>query len=110
MPARPSAVTRGTTRSSSTVGTRVAGRAGGTPGRLALAWLLEQGRDVVPIFGTTRRARLRENLGALGLRLAQAERARLEEVFAPGAVAGERYPDSGLAMLDRDDAGPRAEN
>jgi len=79
----------------------VAARAGATPAQVALAWLLARGPDIVPIFGTTRRARLRENLGALELRLAAAELQELAQVFTPGTVAGERYAAASLAWLDR---------
>ena len=80
----------------------VATRSGATPGQVALAWLLAQGDDIVPIFGTTRRERLRENLGALTVRLASGDQSLLDQVFAPGSVAGDRYPAAGLAMIDRD--------
>ena len=79
----------------------LASRARATPAQVALAWLLAQGPDVVPIFGTTRRGRLRENLGALDVQLAASDWSELEQVFAPGSASGERYPAAGLAMLDR---------
>jgi aryl-alcohol dehydrogenase-like predicted oxidoreductase len=82
----------------------LADEVGGTPAQVALAWLLAQGPDIVPIFGTTRRARLRENLGALDLELGARQRIELDRLFAPGAVAGDRYGATGLAMLDRSDA------
>ena len=75
-----------------------------TPGQVALAWLLAQGPDIVPIFGTTRRTRLQENLGATGLALASCDQFLLAQVFAPGAVAGERYPPASLAAIDTDRA------
>jgi aryl-alcohol dehydrogenase-like predicted oxidoreductase len=71
-------------------------------GEAALAWLLAQGQDIVPIFGTTRRTRLRENLGALQVRLAACDQFVLDQVFAPGNVAGERYTARSMATLDRD--------
>jgi aryl-alcohol dehydrogenase-like predicted oxidoreductase len=73
-----------------------------TPAQVALAWLLAQGPDIVPIFGTTRRSRLRENLGALDIELAATDGSELGCVFAPGSASGERYGAAGLAMLDRD--------
>ena len=79
----------------------LADRVRATPAQVALAWLLAQGPDVVPIFGTTRRGRLRENLGALDARLATSDLSELERVFAPGSTSGERYGAAGLAMLDR---------
>ena len=81
----------------------VAARNRASTGQVALAWLLGQGSDVVPIFGTTRRSRLRENLGAARLALASCDQFLLDQVFAPGATAGDRYPPATLAMLDRDD-------
>jgi len=54
----------------------------------------------VPIFGTTRRSRLQENLRATTVRLAACDQFLLDQVFAPGNVAGERYPAAGMAMLD----------
>jgi aryl-alcohol dehydrogenase-like predicted oxidoreductase len=79
----------------------LASRVRATPAQVALAWLLAQGPDIVPIFGTTRRTRLRENLGALDLKLAPRDQSLLAEVFAPGSVAGARYNAAGLATLDR---------
>jgi aryl-alcohol dehydrogenase-like predicted oxidoreductase len=63
-----------------------------TPGQLALAWLLAQGDDIVPIPGTKRIERVRENLGALEIRLSTDELRRLSEAIPPGAAAGSRYP------------------
>jgi aryl-alcohol dehydrogenase-like predicted oxidoreductase len=65
---------------------------GCTPAQLALAWVLAQGEDVVPIPGTKRRSRLEENLGAEGIPLSETDRARIEEVAPRGSAAGERYP------------------
>jgi aryl-alcohol dehydrogenase-like predicted oxidoreductase len=79
----------------------LAARVRATPARIALAWLLAQGPDIVPIFGTTRRTRLRENLGALDVKLAASDQLLLAEVFAPGSVAGARYNAAGMATLDR---------
>ena len=64
---------------------------GATPAQLALAWLLHQGDDVVPIPGTRRSARLEENVGATSLRLSAEQLAQLNELFPPGVAAGERY-------------------
>jgi aryl-alcohol dehydrogenase-like predicted oxidoreductase len=80
----------------------VAARARATPGQVALAWLLGQGPDIVPIFGTTRRTRLRENLGATAVQLAACDQFLLDQVFAPGNTAGARYLPAALATLDRD--------
>ncbi|WP_432574459.1 aldo/keto reductase [Kineococcus sp. SYSU DK005] len=62
-------------------------------GQVALAWLLAQGPDVVPIPGTKRRSYLAENLAAVHVELTADELARLEAVLPVGATAGERYPD-----------------
>jgi aryl-alcohol dehydrogenase-like predicted oxidoreductase len=64
-----------------------------TPGQVALAWLLAQGPDVVPIPGTKRRERLDENVGALDVRLDPVEVAHLSTAVPAGVVAGERYPE-----------------
>ena len=79
----------------------LAQRVRATPAQIALAWLLAQGPDIVPIFGTTRRARLRENLGAAQVRLAGCDQFLLDQVFAPGSTAGARYNAASLATLDR---------
>jgi aryl-alcohol dehydrogenase-like predicted oxidoreductase len=79
----------------------VADRLHATPAQVALAWLLSQGPDIVPIFGTTRRERLRENLGATQVQLASCDQFLLDQTFAAGQVAGARYNDAGLALLDR---------
>ncbi|MFC4742158.1 aldo/keto reductase [Gordonia hankookensis] len=67
----------------------VAGEVGATPGQVALAWLLAQGDDVVPIPGTKRRRYLDENVGAVGLSLSADQMDRLAAL----RPAGERYPD-----------------
>ena len=64
-----------------------------TPGQLALAWVLAQGDDVVPIPGTTTVEHLEENVAALEVELTPRELADLEAVFPRGAAAGERYGD-----------------
>ncbi len=79
---------------------RLATAKGCTPAQLALAWVLSQGDDIVPIPGTKRRAYLDDNLGALDVRLTAADRAALESVFAAGAVAGARYAEAGLRAVD----------
>ena len=65
---------------------------GATPGQLALAWLLARGPDVVPIPGTKRRARLEENVGALGVQPTGDDVRALDEAVPRGAAAGSRYP------------------
>ncbi|HME92831.1 MAG TPA: aldo/keto reductase [Methylomirabilota bacterium] len=65
---------------------------GCTPGQLALAWLLARGRDIVPIPGTKRTARLEENAAAADVSLTPAEVAALQDAVPAGAAAGLRYP------------------
>src|SRR4051812_20301577 len=64
-----------------------------TPGQLALAWVLHQGRDIVPIPGTKRRSYLEENVAAAELELTEEDLGRIDEVMPHGVTAGERYPD-----------------
>ncbi|WP_030482596.1 aldo/keto reductase [Nocardioides aequoreus] len=71
----------------------VAADKGCTPGQLALAWVLAQGEDVVPIPGTKRVRYLEENVAATDVELTAADLARLEEAVPRGAVQGERYGD-----------------
>ena len=70
---------------------RLAEEKGVTPGQLALAWLLAQGDDIVPIPGTKRRAYLEENVGAADLELTDEDLRRIDEVAPAGVAAGERY-------------------
>lgn len=71
----------------------IANQKGVTPGQLALAWLLSQGDDIVPIPGTKRRAYLEENVAAAAITLTQQERSRLDEVAPKNVAAGDRYAD-----------------
>jgi aryl-alcohol dehydrogenase-like predicted oxidoreductase len=66
---------------------------GCTPAQLALAWVLAQGNDIVPIPGTKRLQYLEDNLGAADVQLTGDELARIEEVAPRGFAAGDRYPD-----------------
>ena len=79
----------------------LAARKGCTPAQLALAWVLAQGEDIVPIPGTKTRRRLEENLGALTVRLDAADLEAIGQVFPPGAAAGTRYPAAGMAIVNR---------
>jgi aryl-alcohol dehydrogenase-like predicted oxidoreductase len=74
---------------------------GCTASQLALAWVLGQGGDVVPIPGTKRRDRLDENLGALDQVLCPGELVELGGLFPPGAAAGARYPESMMRLVGR---------
>jgi aryl-alcohol dehydrogenase-like predicted oxidoreductase len=73
---------------------------GCTPGQLALAWVLAQGDDVVPIPGTKRRRYLEENVGAAAVELSADDLARLSEIAPPGVAQGGRYVDSSYAYGD----------
>ena len=79
----------------------VASAKGATPGQVALAWLLAQGPDLVPIPGTKRRTYLEENLGALKVGLSKEDLETLEAAAPRGAVAGERYAARMMTLLDR---------
>ena len=74
---------------------------GCTPAQLALAWVLAQGQDIVPIPGTKRRKYLEQNVGALGVELTPQDLARLDEVARPEAVAGSRYPEASMKTVNR---------
>jgi aryl-alcohol dehydrogenase-like predicted oxidoreductase len=69
--------------------------------QLALAWVMAQGDDIVPIPGTKRRKYLEENAAALEVRLSQQDMARIDEVFPRDAAAGKRYPDHMMASVNR---------
>ena len=74
---------------------------GCAPSQLALAWVLGQGGDIVPIPGTKRRDRLDENLGALEQVLCPGELVELSGLFPPGAASGPRYPESMMRLVNR---------
>jgi aryl-alcohol dehydrogenase-like predicted oxidoreductase len=74
---------------------------GCTPAQLALAWVLAQDDDMVPIPGTKRRPYLEENLGALSVRLSAEDLARLDAACPRGAAAGPRYPEAMMQLLGR---------
>jgi aryl-alcohol dehydrogenase-like predicted oxidoreductase len=73
---------------------------GCTPSQLALAWLLAQGPDIVPIPGTTDRSRLEENLGAAGITLQENDLKRIEAVAPLGVASGQRYHQSMMLYLN----------
>jgi aryl-alcohol dehydrogenase-like predicted oxidoreductase len=70
-----------------------------TPAQVALAWVLAQGKDIVPIPGTKRRTYLEQNAAAVDLKLSPDEIRRLSQAFPPGAAAGTRYPEKQLKAL-----------
>ena len=72
---------------------------GCTPGQVALAWLLAQDSDIVPIPGTKRSARVDENVAATNVSLSADEAAKLSAALPPGAAAGGRYPDGGMKAV-----------
>jgi aryl-alcohol dehydrogenase-like predicted oxidoreductase len=73
---------------------------GVTAAQLALAWVLAQGEDVVPVPGTTRPERVEENIAALDVSLSPADLDRLEEIAPVGVARGERYDAERMALLD----------
>jgi aryl-alcohol dehydrogenase-like predicted oxidoreductase len=79
----------------------IAAAKGCSPAQLALAWVLAQGDDIIPIPGTKQRKYLEENVGALGVRLTAADLARIEDVAPKDVAAGARYPEAMMAMLQR---------
>jgi aryl-alcohol dehydrogenase-like predicted oxidoreductase len=78
----------------------IAAEVGCTPAQLALAWLLHQGDDVVPIPGTRRVGRLEENAAAAGVELTEEHLRALDETFAPGVTAGGRYLPEHMATIE----------
>jgi aryl-alcohol dehydrogenase-like predicted oxidoreductase len=80
---------------------KIAAEKGATPGQLALAWLLAQGDDIVPIPGTKRRTYLEENVGATAIKLTPEDLQRIEAVAPKGTVAGDRYSASLMSSVDR---------
>jgi len=69
--------------------------------QIALAWVLAQGDDIVPIPGTKRRTHLEENLAALKIKLTGDDLARINEAMPAGAAAGERYPEFLMSLVNR---------
>jgi aryl-alcohol dehydrogenase-like predicted oxidoreductase len=78
----------------------IAEEVGCTPAQLALAWLLHQGDDVAPIPGTKRVRYLEENVAAVDVELTPEQLAALDEAFAPGVTAGDRYSPEGMASVE----------
>ena len=73
---------------------------GCTPSQLALAWVLAQGDDIVPIPGTKRRSYLEENVRAMELKLSPAELAEIDAIFPFGATSGARYTEESMRTLN----------
>ena len=72
-----------------------------TPAQLALAWVLAQGDDIVPIPGTKRSKHLEENMRALDIKLTPEDLRRIDRVAPPGAAAGSRYPEAAMQSVNR---------
>jgi aryl-alcohol dehydrogenase-like predicted oxidoreductase len=79
----------------------IAKEKGCKPSQLALAWVLAQGNDIVPIPGTKRRKYLEENIGALEVKLTADDLRRIDEVFPSGAAAGTRYPEPMMKAVNQ---------
>jgi aryl-alcohol dehydrogenase-like predicted oxidoreductase len=79
----------------------LAAEKGATPGQIALAWVMAQGDDIVPIPGTKRRAYLEENAGAEKLALSVTDLRRLSAAFPKGVAAGERYQAASMKSIDQ---------
>jgi len=80
---------------------QIAKEKGCTPSQLALAWVLAQGKDIVPIPGTKRRKYLEDNAGAVNVQLAKQDMQRLEDAFPTGAAAGDRYPEHMMQLVNQ---------
>lgn len=78
----------------------VAREKGCTSSQLALAWVLAQGEDIVPIPGTKHKNYLEDNVGAINVKLTSEDLRRLEEVFPHGAAAGTRYPEQMMHLVN----------
>jgi aryl-alcohol dehydrogenase-like predicted oxidoreductase len=80
---------------------RVAQRKRCTPAQLALAWVLAQGGDIVPIPGSKRRERLEENAAAADIQLTREDLQEIDALLPPGMAAGTRYPEPGMRSVNR---------
>jgi aryl-alcohol dehydrogenase-like predicted oxidoreductase len=81
--------------------TKIAERKGATAAQIALAWVLHKGEDIVPIPGTKRRKYLEENAGGASITLTAAEVRQLDEIGSPSNVAGPRYEEKRMRLVDR---------
>jgi aryl-alcohol dehydrogenase-like predicted oxidoreductase len=79
----------------------MAAEKGCTAAQLAIAWVLARGEDIVPIPGTKRRQYLEQNIAALDVELTREELDRLDRILPPGAAAGPRYHEAGMATVNR---------
>ncbi|HYG48999.1 MAG TPA: aldo/keto reductase [Allosphingosinicella sp.] len=78
----------------------MAAEKGCTAAQLAIAWVLAQGEDIVPIPGTKRRKYLEQNIGALEVTLSKEELDRIDRILPPGAASGPRYHEAGMATIN----------
>jgi aryl-alcohol dehydrogenase-like predicted oxidoreductase len=79
---------------------KLAAKKGCTPSQLVLAWVLAQGPDVVPLFGTKRRSYLAENLTAVDVKLTAEDLRQIDAIAPQGAFAGPRYPESMMRLVN----------
>lgn len=80
---------------------RLAEARGVKPSQVALAWVLAQGQDIVPIPGTKRRTYLEENLASIEIELSAEELRQLDQAWPQGIASGERYPETSMRTVDR---------
>jgi aryl-alcohol dehydrogenase-like predicted oxidoreductase len=78
----------------------IATRIGCKPGQLALAWVLAQGDDIVPIPGTKRRSYIEDNAEAVDIMLSKSQLAELDAIFPMGAASGMRYPEGAMKTVN----------
>jgi aryl-alcohol dehydrogenase-like predicted oxidoreductase len=84
---------------------KVAGQKGATVAQIAIAWVLAQGKDIVPVIGARRRDQLKDSLAAADIALTAADLAEIEAAMPKGAAAGDRYNAQGMASLDSERRG-----
>ena len=80
---------------------KIAAQKGCSPSQLALAWVMAQGADIVPIPGTKRRKYLDENVAAVDIVLTKDEIGHINDVIPVGAASGTRYPESAMPSVNR---------
>jgi aryl-alcohol dehydrogenase-like predicted oxidoreductase len=79
---------------------QVSGEKGVTPAQLAIAWVLAKGQNIIPVIGARKRKQLEESVGALRVELSAEDLRRMEEAIPPSAIAGSRYDERQMQMLD----------
>ena len=77
----------------------IADKKGATPGQLTLAWLMEQGEDIIPIPGTKKIPYLEENMGALKIQITKEENAEIRKAIESAQISGSRYPEAGMKSV-----------